>query len=88
MNSSRYSENQLTPWFDIDQRPVRQGAYELRNRFSGEMVDGWYNGYEWILCLGYGYEGVPLKAGRNSYQWRGLDFMPKPLDIQDLLTIS
>lgn len=79
MNSARYTDDQLTPWFDIAQAPLREGAYELRNRLSGEMVDGWHNGYEWILCFGHAYEGVPLRSGRGYYQWRGLNFSHKPL---------
>lgn len=80
-----YTENDLTPWFPPDVKPVHEGVYEIKNpipaRTSGySHWDGkqWGPLYDTIdICFNMAavYVGVP-GVWAVGKKWRGLNKQP------------
>lgn len=74
------SEENLTPWFPGDVKPVRKGVYQRRAGFLG--VYSYWNGRFW--CLGdnspFGAKdsfAISHASQAQSKPWRGLATPPK-----------
>lgn len=75
----------LTPWFPADERPARQGYYEIRGtRFHGSNYRYW-DGAQWggtwapsaIESRGAPREDIGMYApGEDMTGWRGLASNP------------
>jgi hypothetical protein len=66
-------EQQLTPWFPADVKPVRKGVYE-RAFFAREFPSYW-NGKQWGVCCFDRDDAYDYRQHRSEHQrlpWRGL----------------
>lgn len=69
----------LTPWFNQDQKPVREGVYEVKyHLFEDEWAEGfsYWNGKEWSNCLSEVRSAYANKSWTEGAiqdkKWRGL----------------
>lgn len=69
----------LTPWFSSNQKPVREGVYEVLPTILPEAFSYW-NGNRWGLICRTKEEAKSRGATatkRQDCQWRGLAEEPK-----------
>ena len=76
MKNEEYSDEQKTPWLSGHDSPFRPGIYEIRLRNSPQVVNGHFKDGRWQLE--FGGEFSPLSYAPGQFEWRGLNFEPKP----------
>ena len=75
MDDRSYSDDEITPWFNMMTMPIRQGLYQLRLHNSHEIVDGMYADGRWLIGVGGFFS--PLTLSRSQFEWRGLNADPR-----------
>lgn len=76
MTRQQYREDQMTPWFSMQDSPRIPGRYLLRAKSSREIFDGWYADGRWQI--GYNGNFSPMTLSKTSFEWRGLNFDASP----------
>ena len=74
-----YTDDDLTPWFPPDMKPVHEGMYQTNISPKFEPTFQYWNG----KCWGYysnsysrAYEMRDYRSSNQRSQWRGLNKQP------------